>query len=117
VVNLPLYESVSAVFDAAGRAAVRIGPSKYGESWHVTLSTITTTSVLATSFRYYRQHETPSAQFDVSLYNGNNDVSDSTVDLAPMEQLMGVWAGGTPGRVATLIVQGQVHARGRNALS
>ena len=111
--SLPLYESISAVFDAAGRASVRIGPSRYGESWHITLSTITTNSVLQTSFRYYRQHETPSSQFDISLFNGNNDVSDSVVDLAPMEQVMGIWAGGTPGRIATLIVQGQVKVSGR----
>jgi len=103
----PLFDSGRAVFGADGTARVVIGPTRAFETWHIVLMNISTTSVLATSCKIYRgQQETPSSQVDVSRYNGNNDTSDSKIDLTPAERILAVWAGGTPGAAATITVSG-----------
>lgn len=104
-----VFQSGRAAFDANGIARVSLGPDRQLESWRITLTTITTTSVLATVLKLYRQHETPSALVDVSRFNGNDDVSDSIIELIPTEKLLGVWTGGTPGAIATLTVSGMAR--------
>jgi len=42
----------------------------------------------------------------LSNFNGNNDVSDSRIELTPTEKLLGVWTGGTAGAIGTITVSG-----------
>jgi hypothetical protein len=103
-----LFQSARTTFDATGDARVVFGPDRAFERWRVTNTAITTSSAAATSFKLYRGlTETPSNLIDLSNFNGNNDVSDSVIDLTPGEKLLGVWTGGTPGANATLTVSGE----------
>lgn len=99
--------SVNATFDAAGRAVVRIGPTRSGERWHVILTNISTTSLATTAFRLYRGREAASALLDQSLFNGNGDVSDTVYELLAGQDVVGVWSGGTVGAIGTLTLNGE----------
>jgi hypothetical protein len=102
-----LFESARATFGANGEARVILGPGRAFERWHITLLAITTTSTAVTAFKLYRgQLEAASSLVDLSNHNGNNDVSDSVIDLTPTEKLLGVWTGGTPNAIATITVSG-----------
>lgn len=103
-----LFQSERAVFDANGEARVVIGPKRSFERWKITNTAITTTSTLTTSFKLYRgMTATPSNLIDLSNFNGNDDVSDSVIELPSGENLLGVWMGGTPGAFATATVSGE----------
>lgn len=105
--ELPLDESARAVFNAAGKAVATFGPVRPGETWDIDLINIETTSAIQTQFKLYRQREAAAALLDQSIFNGNSDVSDSTISVQNQAQLVGVWTGGTVGAVATITVSGK----------
>jgi hypothetical protein len=108
---VPLRKSASGVFDAAGRATARLRPERFNEEWQIDLTSVNSTSTLTTGCSVYRNSEADTNFIEASVFNGNKDTSDSPYELAPGEELLYVWTGGTPGRVATVSVRGKVLIR------
>lgn len=105
-----LFQSERATFDANGEARVTVGPQRAFERWRITNTAITTTSTNVTAFKLYRGVTAiPSNLIDLSNFNGNDDVSDSVIELPAGEKLLGVWTGGTVGALATITVSGQSY--------
>jgi hypothetical protein len=102
---LPLAESSSAAFNAAGRAVVTLGPSRSYERWHITLTAVQTTSTTQTTLKEYRYTEAPN-NFIEGTSAGNLNSSDSVKDLSSGERITYVWTNGTPGSVATVTIRG-----------
>lgn len=108
--QVPLWESAEAVFDDDGNASVFMGPSRAGQSWHVTryVSSCTDTGNLGITFALYRNGSTPANQID-NTYTGVNATADTVLDVPEGGRLLGVWTGGTPGTYASLNLTGQVN--------
>ena len=100
--------SVSAVFDGNGRAAGSVGPQAYGSRWNVDLMVVSTTSTNVTTCKVYRGVEQPTAMVD-NTRTGNQDASDCNIDLRAGETLLFVWAGGTPGALASASINGTLY--------
>ncbi len=100
--------SVSATFGADGRAVARAGPNVYGSRWNVDLMVVSATSTLESECKVYRNVEQPTAMLD-NTRTGNQDVSDCNIDVRPGETLVVVWTGGTPGALATVVVNGTLY--------
>lgn len=100
--------STSAVFNAAGVARASLGPAVYGSRWNVDRMVATTTSVLPTQCDVYRNVESPLSKID-STRTGNNDTSETNLDLRPPDTLIFVWTNGTPGATATAILAGTLY--------
>jgi len=106
--KVPLQASNSAIFDASGKAVARLGPQRYGERWLITYTSITTNSVSTTGMSCFRNFEGDTNFQEASVFNGNKDSSDTVFDLATGEVLIFVWTGGTPGRIGTVSVRGEI---------
>lgn len=105
---LPLLVSGNAVFVTGGRAVVILGPQRSNEKWKVTYTSIQTTSASTTGMKTYRNFENPSNFIEASIFNGNNDSSDTVLELAPNEKLVFVWTGGTVGANALVSLRGEI---------
>lgn len=108
--TVPLLESATTVFDDGGHASVFVGPSRAGQSWHVTryVSACTDTSNLGITFALYRDGATPANQID-QTYMGVSATAETSLDVPEGGRLIGVWEGGTPGTYATLNLTGQMN--------
>lgn len=101
----PLDTSSSATFDASGIARLRIGPQVFGESWRIRRMVVSTTSVNDTDVRVYLNAEMDS-RLIAGSFSGDRDFNETDVTLQTLDQLIVVWVSGTPGAVATFVLQG-----------
>lgn len=108
----PLLVSISATFGANGEARAILGPVVFGTDWTVKRIVTTTTSVLESVLNVYFNVESVSSRID-GTYSGNKDVDDAEIPLRTLDKLVFVWQNGTPGAVATVILSGEVQAKGR----
>lgn len=91
--------------NGAGRGVGIIGPVPPGQVWAITRLSVNVTGPLTptpTIRVYDGPNENPQSQID-SSYTGNSNTSDfgTPYQLQENEQLLFVWAGGTPGTIAT----------------
>lgn len=99
--------SKSVVLNASGTGTVTIGPTYYGEQWHVTNLVVTVSSAtLRPMAKVYLGPAVASNQQD-STFSGDNDSSDTVYDLFASQVLTIVWTGGDVGATATATVAGQ----------
>lgn len=108
--TIPLLQSASSpyVSDGAGSTVARIslGPTVFGETWHVTQITCATTSAVRSStFSLYKNTESPYAYLDGSQ-SGDNDASNTVVDMLNLDRLIGVFRGGSLGAICTMVLAG-----------
>lgn len=103
--SVPLEESAQSQFDVNGNAAVRLGPSVYGQSWEINLTSITADSTAQSKFYLYRNQVSPNAMFGGS-YSGNQDFNDTSIKLQYGDVIIGQWTGGTPNSSVALNVSG-----------
>ncbi len=109
MVTLDLLKSGSVTLDATGTGSVVVGPERGGERWTVTRIAITCTSALQTTVKLYRNIiSTTTLLFGSDA--GNNDVAsgDPPLELPPSGKVVLVWSGGTPGSVASLVLEGKL---------
>jgi hypothetical protein len=106
--SIPLATSVTATFDAGGNASASVGPVRYGQSWSVQSMVVSTTSASATRCSVYKNTIAQNNLVD-STGSGNNDTSDTSIDLANLDTLIFAWAGGSPSATATAIVYGTME--------
>lgn len=100
-------QSVTARFDAAGRAVAAIGPTKPGQTWHVTR--LVTSATAACKLYVYQGSETVSNIVDTTR-TGESDVSETSLKLSTLETLTFVWSNGTPNATATANIYGTVES-------
>lgn len=93
-----------ATFDATGAAEVSITPPG-GYDWHVTVTSVTTTSTAQSTATVDID-----GQFHEGTYAGDRDTSDTVYTLADGSTLTCRWTGGTVGARASLTLRG-IQAR------
>lgn len=104
--EIPLDEAVTAVADALGIARVSIGPLRAFETWHVTSTTLaSTSSALIPVAKLYRGAEMPSRLID-GTYTGTLDTTDTVYDLRSGDKALAVFTGCDVGAQCTITVQG-----------
>lgn len=111
MIELPLSDSRSATLDANGDATVvGVGPVRYGESWVVTLFSVSTTS--RCTFTVHRGNDTaPQYQIDGTA-RGDLDTSQTNIALNTGEKISFKWSGGTPGSIGSVRFEGVIKLRG-----
>lgn len=106
---LDLLKSASATLNAGGAGTIVIGPEKAGESWSVTRMSIQCTSALQTNVRVYRNViSTLTMLFDSAAGNGDVASGDPPLDIPRNSAIVLQWTGGTPGSVATVVLEGKL---------
>lgn len=101
----PLDTNRSAIFGATGVARLEIGPVVFGETWRVRRMTVTTGSLANTDARVYLNAEIDSRMVAGS-YSGDRDFNETDVTLQTLDKLIVVWVDGTPGAIASFLLQG-----------
>lgn len=106
--KIPLAESASGVFNAAGKVTVSMGPAVYGSSWSIDRASVSSTSLLDSECSMYRGLESPNTLIDgTSSGNGDtNDVAGNPILVSYGQVVVFVWTGGTPGAIATAVLDG-----------
>lgn len=106
----PLGVSGSAEINAAGIAEVTLGPVPPAQVWLINRMTINVTSGARTTCSVYEGSVNGANLLDATS-NGNQNISDfgAPYQLAPNEQLIFRWEGGTPGAVATARLLGRTQ--------
>ena len=105
---IPLRESVSATLGADGAATVSVGPTRPGQSWNIRrLSTSVTPKNGGETVRVYLDSVS-----DLNYLDGSRrafqDTSETTIEVGNLNRLVIVYAGGTPGAIATMNILGDV---------
>lgn len=104
--DLSLYESATAIANAAGRAVAQLQPMRSFEQWKVISSTVqSTSSVLKPTAKLYRGSETPSTIIE-GTYSGSLDSTDKSYKLRNGERVLAVWTGCDVGASCTLTIEG-----------
>ena len=110
----PLDTSVPVRLDGSGNGRASIGPQS-GVMWQVAYTTVSTVSQAAPIPQC--AISTGNANGPVTLldatFTGNGDSTDTPAVIYPGSYLWAVWAGGNPGDIATVRVQGQAVTRYR----
>lgn len=104
--TVPLTESATAVFGSDRKATVSLGPTRSYENWHIARTSVSTTSTTQTQLFVYRQIENPKNLVEGSA-TGNQDTSDSAIELRGNERIVLVWTGGDVGQRATVTLEGE----------
>lgn len=97
------------VVGGGGAATVRIGPSGTGTRWYPQQVTVSTTSGAAdtSTCTIYLGPVAVASQVIAQSYAGGGDVLGLAIPMMqPGDLLTAVWAGGTPGDHATLVIIG-----------
>lgn len=88
-----------------GTVTLQMGPIIRGEVWEITRTIVSCTSALDTDLLVYRD-----AVSDINLieatYSGNQDVSDSQIEVVSPSSLFFKWTNGTPGAIAMVRLEG-----------
>lgn len=100
--------SASGTFDANGNASASLGPAVYGARWNVDRIVVSTTSTAITQCDVYRNVVSATTKID-STRTGNNDTSETNIDLNAPDVLLFVWTGGTAGASATAVLAGTLY--------
>lgn len=106
--TLPLNEGTTTVLDAAGNGRAELGPTFGPAHWHVTATSVRTSSPGQGSIplcELYAGTEDASGYIDTS-YDGSADSCDIPYDLTQGSKTIAIWTGGNPGDTATLSVTG-----------
>lgn len=107
--QIPLMTSASVTFDSNGNGTVSLSPQISGTSWNVKRISISTSSGPAgTLFYLYMNHVTPASQIDAT-YSGDQDTSETNIDMKSLDTIFGVWKSGKPGAVGTMVLTGTVE--------
>lgn len=101
----PLDTNRTAIFSALGIARLEIGPVIFGETWRVRRMTVSTTSAANTDVRVYLNAEIDSRMVAGS-YSGDRDFNETDITLQTLDRFIVVWVSGTPGALASFLVQG-----------
>lgn len=109
--DFPLQQFYSLTLDSNGEGEViGVGPSRFNESWIVTLISVNTTSDC--TFSVHRGNDTaPTSQIDATV-NGNLDTSNTSITLQASETVSFKWMNGTAGSTGTVRVEGTVTMKG-----
>jgi hypothetical protein len=96
--------------DGTGTAVIApVGAGYYRTTfWSVTTSQQGASSSTATIFR----DSTGPLDVIEGTYSGDQDTSDTVIELEPSEQLLCVWTGALPGAAAVFRVEGRVSLDG-----
>lgn len=104
--KIPLMTSASVTLDSTGYGQCSLSPTVFGSTWNVTRISISTSSgPSGTLFYLYRNQVNQNAQID-SSYSGDQDTSETNIDLQTLDSLIGVWKNGKAGAVATMVITG-----------
>jgi hypothetical protein len=109
VVSVPLNKGASVVLDASGAGRVQLGPDVGPPRWQVTRAAVRTSRPgqrPVPTFTLYLGTEDANGLID-QTYDGSSDTTDLSVTVFKGAHLIGVWAGGQAGDVATLSVYGE----------
>lgn len=108
----PLAVSRSVTLDSNGTGRVTgVGPTRYGESWHVKLFSVNTTTKC--KFSVHRGNDTsPQYQIDGTV-RGDLDTSNTDITLQTGETVSFLWLNGSAGSVGTIRIEGTIYLRGR----
>lgn len=101
----PLDTNRTAVYDSTGTARLTIGPTVFGEIWRVRRMTVTSTSTIDSDARVYLNAELDS-RLVAGTWSGNRDFNETDITLQTLDRFIVVWVGGTPGALASFLVQG-----------
>lgn len=112
--TLQLVKSGSAVFTAGGIATVSIQNGSLAR-WEVKLLNISTTSDNDTKCVVYRGQVSSRNQIDATEELGNTNTSPVDQTVVPGDVITARWENGTPGAIATFIIEGDEILRGRRA--
>lgn len=106
-----LQEEKQAVIAADGTAWINgLGPQVYGERWEISATqTRVTGSTSETRLEIFRNG---TSQIVEGTYSGNQDNSNTPMDLQTGEKLWYKWSNGTPGALVNLTVSGKRYVRG-----
>jgi hypothetical protein len=99
-----------ATIDGTGAATIRVGPGHWGQTWYPVSADIATSSGVAdvsSTVQFFLGVISAATQIGGQSYQGGGDtMSWSSRPVQFGEQVFAVWAGGTPGDLATLRVTG-----------
>lgn len=96
--------------DANGKAVCQVQPLRAFEWWHITNTSISSTSTKIPSCKLYRGSEAPSS-FLEGTYTATFNSTTDPIDLQNGERLLAVFEGATPGAQCTLTVTGDKKGR------
>lgn len=108
--TLHLLKSGNVVLDALGGGSVIVGPERALEYWTVTRIAVQCASANQTACAIYRDVISTQTQLFGSSA-GNQDVATGTppLEIAPSSRIIILWSGGTPGAVATAVLEGKLR--------
>lgn len=105
-----LATSAQATFDDSGNASMTFSPNKYGIKWTISRVVVSTTSVGGTQAYVYRGPISQSNLIDAT-YNGNQDMTDTPVELTDSDFITVSFTGGDIGSIAFVRIEGEQEAR------
>lgn len=79
--------------DAAGVATATIGPVPLGQTWRITRTSVTSSSVLRSTATIYRNAALAGNMIDATRRGGNADSSDTAYTLRAGESVVVQWTG------------------------
>lgn len=104
----------SVTLDVTGAGTVYLSPALPGVTWVVNqVSCITSTNISGTTTFQFYYPSVADVYFQGGSYSGNQD-TDTDINLVVFygSQLIGVWAGGDSGAIATMSILGTFTAPG-----
>lgn len=105
-----LATSAQTTFDANGNASLTFSPNKYGIKWTISRIVVSTTSTAGTLAYVYRGAISQANLID-STYNGNQDMTDTPVELTDSDFITVSFTGGDIGSIAFVRIEGEQEAR------
>jgi hypothetical protein len=106
--QIPLYESATAVADVNGNAIVRLSPQVAGSSWTIQRMVTAIPAMSPQNFvlhKVYKNSVTEANRLDATS-SGAQDTSETNIPVATTDVIIGTWAGVTIGASCTLTVTG-----------
>lgn len=106
-----LNESNTATANAAGKAVCQVQPLRAFETWHVTNTSVQSTSTVnVPTVKLYRGSESPSS-FLEGTYTGTFNATNTTIDLESGQRLLAVFENCDVGASCTVVVTGEKRGR------
>ena len=112
--ELQLSKVQSVTLDAKGYGEVRIGPSKPGERWKVTIMNTANDGSLQPIHKVFRGPAGHGQQLDYTR-SGKGDTSPTEIELRTGDYLTATWSGGTVGSQSMFTVEGIQYLVGKRA--
>jgi len=107
-----LYASGSVVLDVNGQGTVILQPGNANERWTISSTSVRQqgTAVKNPLYNSYVGAVTPNQAVDGS-YSGNQDDSDTVIEIPYGSYFTGQWTGGDIGATLTIVVRGTRYQR------